>query len=158
MQDDTELYGNCRAQKSGWRTRRQPQNKGKAPLFLHRDPAKGVGHRACQDDGGKDGAQVADHKVEDLLAAEGLAVQLNLLLDLVHADDAGDEQTGRNGRNRHHDRVRQEVEEVEELHPDDRDPRQRAVAQAGQRAQRHHDDADEHRGLFAVPAQLILKR
>ena len=54
--------------------------------------------------------------------------RLNLLLDLVHADDAGDEQTGRNGRNRHHDRVRQEVEEVEELHPDDRDPRQRAVA------------------------------
>ena len=93
-----------------------------------------------------------------MLAAEGLAVQLNFLLDLVHADDAGDEQTGRNGRNRHHDRVRQEVEEVEELHPDDRDPRQRAVAQAGQRAQRHHDDADEHRGLFAAPAQLILKR
>ena len=56
-----------------------------------------------------------------MLAAEGLAVQLNLLLDLVHADDAGDEQTGRNGRNRHHDRVRQEVEEVEELHPEDRE-------------------------------------
>ena len=54
--------------------------------------------------------------------------------------------------------VGEKVEEVEELHPDDRDPRQRAVAQAGQRAQRHHDDADKHRGLFAVPAQLILKR
>ena len=60
------------------------------------------------------------HEAENSLAAEGLAVQLNLLLDLVHADDAGDEQTGRNGRNRHHDRVRQEVEEVEELHSDDR--------------------------------------
>ena len=99
----------------------------------------------------------ADHEGKNPLAAERLTVRLDLLLDFLHANDARDKQAGSNGRNRHHDRVGQKVEEVKELHSDDGHARQWTIAQAGQRTQRHHDDADKHRGFFAAPAQLIFK-
>ena len=79
-------------------------------------------------------------------AAEGLAVQRDLLLDLLHTDDPGHQQAGGDGRNGHHDGVGEEVEEVEKLHPEDREPGQRAVAQSRQTAQHQHDDADEDGG------------
>ena len=126
-------------------------------MLSHLNDSKRVGYRAGQDDGGKNWAEPADHEGKNPLAAEGLTVHLDLLLDFLHANDARDKQAGSNGRNRHHDRVGQEVEEVKELHSDDGHARQWAIAQAGQRTQRHHDDADKHRGFFAAPAQLILK-
>ena len=124
---------------------------------LHGDDAEGVGHRADKDDGRKDGTEILYHKVEDASAAEGLAVQRDLLFDLLHTDDSGHQQAGGDGRNGHHDGVGEEVEEVEELHPEDREPGQRAVTQSRQTAQHQHDDADEDGGLFAVPAQLVLE-
>ena len=118
---------------------------------------KCICHRADQNDGRENGAEIADHKVEDPLAAERLAVQRDLLLDLFHTDDAGDQQAGGDGRDGHHDGVGQEIKEIQKLHPEHRHARQRAVAQGRQAAQHQHDDADEDGGLVPVPAQLVLK-
>ena len=52
-------------------------------LFLHCDPAQSICHRADQDNGRKDGAQILDHEVEDLFTAEGLAAQRHLFFDPV---------------------------------------------------------------------------
>ena len=77
-------------------------------------------------------------KLKTALAAEGLAVQRDLFLDVLHTDDPGHQQAGGDGCNGHHDGVGEEIEEVEELHPKDRELGQRAVAQSRQTAQHQH--------------------
>lgn len=126
-------------------------------LFLHCDPAQSICHRADQDNGRKDGAQILDHEVEDLFTAEGLAAQRHLFFDLLHADHAGHQQADSNGCNGHHDRVGEEIEEIQKLHSEHRHARQRAIAQCRKAAQRHHDQADQCRCALAAPAQLVLK-
>ena len=79
------------------------------------------------------------------------------MFDALNAYHAGHQQAGGDGRDRHHHRVGKEVEEIEELHAQHRHPGQRAVAQAGQRAQPYHDNTHQHCGLAAAPAQLILE-
>ena len=60
-------------------------------FLLHGDPAQCICHRADQNDGRENGAEILDHKVEDDLAAERFAAQSDLFLDLFYTDDAGDQ-------------------------------------------------------------------
>ena len=126
-------------------------------LSLHRDPAQSIGHRAHQNDGREHGAQIADHKVEDLFPTERFPVGGDLRFDLFHPDDPRHQQAGGNGRNGHHDRVCQEIEEIQELHPEHRHTGQRTIAQGRQTAQCHHNNANAAGRFLAAPAQFILK-
>ena len=127
------------------------------PGLLHRDPPKGVGDGADEDNRREDRTQEADHGAEHPLPAEGAAVQGDFLGDAVHAGDPGDQDAAGDGRDGHHDGVGQEIEKVQELHPDDGNACQRAVAQAGQAPQGHHGNAHDDGGLPAAPAQLVLE-
>ena len=98
-------------------------------ISLHGNPAEGVCNGAQQDDGREEWAEETDHGIEDLLAAEGVSIQQDLLLNLADADDAGDQQADGNGCDGHHDGVRQEIKEIQELHADDGNASQRPVAE-----------------------------
>ena len=53
------------------KTKRTVSTPGNGPFLSHFNDSKRIGHRACQNDGGKDRAEPADHKAENPLAAEG---------------------------------------------------------------------------------------
>ncbi len=66
-------------------------------------------------------AQVLDHDLEYSLSVELAFPMKYFFLNLFDPNDSGYQQTGGNGRNRHHHGVGQEIEEIQKLHADDGD-------------------------------------
>ena len=99
------------------------------PGILHGNKSKCICHGTYQNNGSKYRAEILDHEVEYLLAAEsGFSVH-DFFFNSLYSDDTGHQQTDGDGSDRHHHGVGQEIEEIKELHSDDLHSTKRSVTQ-----------------------------
>lgn len=87
-----------------------------------------IGKGGDENNSQTDRRKEADEKTIDTFIAEFQEL-LHFVLDPLDADSYHDEDAGRKGRNRHHDRIRQEIKEAENIHTKDGEGRKRAESE-----------------------------
>ena len=96
---------------------------GASPFLLVRFPKSPQGlYGLSKDPGGLQKqhqhhhrGNIADHHPVELLAAEGLAVALHLVNDVIRRHDPANQDGGQQGNERHHDAVADVVHDIQQL-------------------------------------------